>query len=105
MSVSTVECRHCGIRTTADLLESHIAERCPRRTPTRPRNDVAALRHSGVPPTVAAMHAVQRHHEPPSPYRAALERGMMQAASAPVSDEDGTPMPWSTALRAREGGR
>jgi hypothetical protein len=91
---TNVQCRYCGTTTTEDLLESHVAERCPRRTPTRTRNDVAALRSSGV-------HR-QRNGEPPTPYLNALEmRGACAAAPRVLRDADGVPLPWSSALAAR----
>jgi hypothetical protein len=94
MSVNTVECRHCGTKTTADLLESHIAERCPRHRPTRTRNDVAALRNSGA-------HR-QRSGEPPTPYTNALEmRGACAAVPKVLRDADGVPLPWTSNLAAR----
>jgi hypothetical protein len=109
MNVNTVECRHCGTRTTADLLESHIAERCPRHPPTRKRDDVAALRSSGVSPTVTAMHHRQRNDGVPRPYSDALEMRAAAAGTPPapkvLRDADGTPMPWSSALAARREAR
>jgi hypothetical protein len=101
MSVNTVECRHCGTRTAADLLESHVAERCPRHRPTRPRNDLAAMRGAGGPRT--------RNGEVPRPYSEALEMRAAAAGTPPapklLRDADGTPMPWSSALAARREAR
>lgn len=103
MSVNlSVRCRYCGTATTEELLESHVAERCPQRRPTRARNDVAAMRSAG-----AARPGVPRTGEPPTPYSDALEvraaaAGMPHAGPLQVlRDADGVPKPWSSALAAR----
>ena len=81
MSVTTVECPQCGTRMAADWRARHV---CPR-----------------------GMHGRSQDVEPPAPWSLAMARrraadGASVAAPKMLRDADGTPLPWSSALAARD---
>ena len=80
MSVTTVQCRHCKTTMAADWRDRHV---CPRR-----------------------MRDASWDGEAPAPWSLALAQrraasGAPAAAPQVLRDSDGTPMPWSSALRDR----